>query len=193
MYLEGVLIEARDLVNGVSVVQAEAVDEVEYLHIELDSHDVIVAEGALSESFIDDDSRAMYHNAHEHRAIYPDASQGPARYCAPRRDEGYEVESARRHIDARAGLRVAAAVSAPTLLGYVDVVSSRRIAGWAQNVGHPEASVCLDIYVGDRLIGQALANRYRGDLDRAGLGSGHAACGLCARRRSRRRRSAYTD
>jgi hypothetical protein len=114
----------------------------------------------------------MFHNAHEHRAIYPDASQGPARYCAPRRDEGYEVESARRHIDARAGLRVAAAVSAPTLLGYVDVVSSRRIAGWAQNVGHPEASVCLDIYVGDRLIGQALANRYRGDLDRAGLGSG---------------------
>jgi hypothetical protein len=27
--------------------------------------DVIVAEGALSESFIDDGSRAMFHNAHD--------------------------------------------------------------------------------------------------------------------------------
>ena len=58
-----VLIEAKDLVNGFSIVQAERVDKVEYFHIELDSHDVIVAEGALSETFIDDDSRGMFHNA----------------------------------------------------------------------------------------------------------------------------------
>ena len=57
MYLEGALIEAKDLVNGASIVQAEHVEEVEYFHIELETHDVIVAEGALSESFIDDDSR----------------------------------------------------------------------------------------------------------------------------------------
>ena len=30
MYLDGVLIEAKDLVNGVSIVQAESVDSVEY-------------------------------------------------------------------------------------------------------------------------------------------------------------------
>ena len=58
------LIEAKDLINGVSIVQAERVEKVEYFHIELDSHDVIIAEGALSESFIDDDSRGMFHNAH---------------------------------------------------------------------------------------------------------------------------------
>ena len=52
MYLEGVLIEAKDLVNGASVVQAERVDNVEYFHIELDTHDVILAEGALSETFL---------------------------------------------------------------------------------------------------------------------------------------------
>jgi hypothetical protein len=45
-------------------VQAERIDKIEYFHIELDSHDVILAEGALSESFIDDDSRGMFHNAH---------------------------------------------------------------------------------------------------------------------------------
>jgi hypothetical protein len=172
MFLEGILIEARDLVNGVSIVQAERVEKVEYFHIELESHDVIVAEGALSESFVDDDSRGMFHNAHEYRDLYPDAHQTLARYCAPRRDEGYEVEAARRRIEARAGLRAAIGEDTLALRGFVDVVSPRRIAGWAQTVEHPEAPVCLDIFAGGWLIGQVLANRYREDLKRAGLGSG---------------------
>jgi ELWxxDGT repeat protein len=171
--LEGVLIEAKDLVNGVSIVQAEHVDKVEYFHIELDTHDVIIAEGAPSESFIDDDSRGMFHNAHEYRSRYPDAAAGPARYCAPRLDDGYEVEAARQRIALRAGLRTANdAPETGTLRGYVDLVSAERIAGWAQNADHPEAPVCLDIHAGGRLIGQTLANRYRGDLQQAGLGSG---------------------
>ncbi len=88
MYLEGVLIEAKDLVNGVSIVQAERVDKVEYFHIELETHDIIIAEGGPSESFIDDDDRGMFHNAHEYCALYPDAPKQPARYCAPRLDAG---------------------------------------------------------------------------------------------------------
>src|SRR6478672_3797915 len=44
MFLDGVLIEAIDLVNGVSVIQAERAERVDYFHIELDSHDIIVAE-----------------------------------------------------------------------------------------------------------------------------------------------------
>jgi len=178
MYFEdeargGVLIEAKDLVNGVSIVQAEHVDKVEYFHIELDSHDMIVAEGAPSESFIDDDSRGMFHNAREYDALYPDVVTAPAHYCAPRRDEGYEVESARRRIALRAGLlRVADGPRIGKLNGYVDQVSKDCIAGWAQNADHPEAPICLDIYADGRLIGQTLANRYREDLQRAGLGSG---------------------
>ncbi len=35
---------------------------------------MIVAEGALSETFIDDDSRGMFHNAHEYRVLYPGAA-----------------------------------------------------------------------------------------------------------------------
>jgi ABC-type amino acid transport substrate-binding protein len=65
----GVLIEAKNLVNGASIVQAERVEKVEYFHIELDSHDVIIAEGALSETFLDDDSRGMFHNVHEYCAL----------------------------------------------------------------------------------------------------------------------------
>jgi hypothetical protein len=172
MYLEGVLIEARDLVNGVSIVQAERVEKVEYFHIELDSHDVILAEGALSETFVDDDSRGMFHNAHEYGALYPDAGRVAARYCAKRCTDGYEVEAARRRIDARAGLRPAGAEATTVLRGYVDTVSASCISGWAQNPAHPEAPVCLDIFVGGRLIGQTLANRFRDDLVQAGIGSG---------------------
>jgi hypothetical protein len=134
MYLDGVLIEAKDLINGVSIVQAERIEEVEYFHIELETHDVIVAEGALSESFIDDDSRGMFHNAHEYSALYPGAQPAFAQYCAPRCEDGYEVENARRRIAERAGLLHAAdrPLIGP-LRGYVDAVGPRRIEGWAQN------------------------------------------------------------
>src|SRR5258708_9094985 len=88
---EGVLIEAKDLINGVSIVQADNVDKVEYFHIELHSHDVIVAEGAPSESFIDEASPGMFHTAHEYDTLYTDEVRRPACYCAPRLHDGYEV------------------------------------------------------------------------------------------------------
>jgi hypothetical protein len=172
---DGVLIEAKDLVNGVSIVQAERVKKVEYFHIEIDSHDVIIAEGALSETFIDDDSRGMFHNAHEYKSLYADdVVAAVAHYCAPRLEEGYVVEEVRRRVAARAGLlRIADGEHIGALRGLVDQVSAACITGWAQNVDHPEAAVCLDIYAGGRLIGQTLANGYREDLEQAKLGSGY--------------------
>jgi glycosyltransferase involved in cell wall biosynthesis len=105
MFLDGVLIEAIDLINGVSIVQADRVERVDYFHIELDVHDVIVAEGALSESFVDDDSRGMFQNAHQFASLYPNTpSVRPARYCAPRLAFGAEVEAVRRRIAQRAGI-----------------------------------------------------------------------------------------
>ena len=177
MYFEdqargGLLIEARHLVNGVSIVQAERADKVEYVHVELDSHDAIIAEGALSETFIDDDSRGMFHNAHEYHGLYPDDVRQPARYCAPRREDGYEVEAVRRRLAQRAGLAGVDAPRISELRGNVDHLGKASISGWAQNTDHPEAPVCLDIYADGKLIGRSLANRYRQDLAHAGLGSG---------------------
>ncbi|MGO8738463.1 Hint domain-containing protein, partial [Rhodoblastus sp.] len=65
MFLDGVLIPAEHLVNGATIVKEAASADIRYFHIELESHDVLIAEGALSESFVDDDSRAMFQNAHE--------------------------------------------------------------------------------------------------------------------------------
>ena len=76
-------------------------DRVDYVHIELATHDVIVAEGALSETFLDDGSRVMFHNAAEYRLLHPDAPE-PARFYAPRADSGYALEAIRRRLGADA-------------------------------------------------------------------------------------------
>jgi collagen type I/II/III/V/XI/XXIV/XXVII alpha len=102
----GVLIEAKDLVNGISIVQAERVDKVEYVHVELETHDVIIAEGALSETYLDEDNRGMFHNALDYDTLSTgDDAQLPTRYCAPRLEDGYAVEHVRRRIAARARSR----------------------------------------------------------------------------------------
>ena len=174
MYLDGVLIEAKDLVNGVSIVQAERVDKVEYFHVELETHDVIIAEGALSESFIDDDSRGMFHNAHEYRALYPDAERQGSHDIARRGSRtATRLKPLRQRIALRAGCRSRWTTrAAGTCVALSTASAPHVIEGWAQNIEHPEAPVCLDIYAGGRLIGQVLANRYREDLAKAGLGSG---------------------
>jgi hypothetical protein len=173
MYLDGVLIPAIDLVNGASIVQPEPEGQVDYIHLELDAHDVIVAEGAASESFVDDDSRAMFHNAADYAERYPDAVRVPALYCAPRVTEGFALAAVRRRIAVRAGL-CCESPAAP-LRGFLDVADADRVEGWAQNPRYPEAPVCLDLVVDGVIVGQTLANRYRADLLRGGFGSGNHA------------------
>ncbi len=102
MLLDGILIPAACLVNGRSITRVTRVERVEYVHVELDTHDVILAEGAAAESYVDDDSRAMFHNAHEYHALYPQAVRRPALYCGPRVEEGFALEAVRRRLRARA-------------------------------------------------------------------------------------------
>jgi hypothetical protein len=63
MFIDGILIPAEDLVNGDGIVQADAVEEVRYFHVELDSHDVLLAEGAWSETFLDRQPHAVSQRA----------------------------------------------------------------------------------------------------------------------------------
>lgn len=100
--MAGLLIPAIALVNGASIVQLAAVERVEYFHIELASHDVILAEGAPVETFVDDGSRSMFHNAAEFAALYADGPPAPARYCASRVEDGEELEAVRRWLAGRA-------------------------------------------------------------------------------------------
>ena len=93
MFLAGILVPASALVNGVSIVQEHDVTEVEYFHVELATHDVLIAEGAPSESFVDDGGRTRFHNAGEYATLYPNATPEPAIYCAPRIETGSAVDA----------------------------------------------------------------------------------------------------
>ncbi len=109
MFLDGVLIPAHCLVNGQSITQERAFGQLDYFHIELETHDVILAEGAPSESFLDDDSRFIFHNATEFARLYPEAPQHGKRYCAPRVEHGWAVEAVRQRLAVIAGAMTEAA------------------------------------------------------------------------------------
>ena len=175
LYLEGVLIEAKDLVNGASIVQAEKIERVDYFHIELFNHDVMFAEGAAAESFIDNDSRAMFQNVADYFALYSDSGHKKRKTpsFAPRRDEGFEIEAARKSIETRAGIVTTSTPGA--LHGWVEGMSSEGLWGWAQDSSDPQNPVCLHVYADDCVIGRVLANRFRPDLMEAGLGFGRHA------------------
>jgi len=175
MYLDDVLIPAGALVNGTSIVQAGSVDQVEYFHLELDSHDIILAEGALSETFVDDDSRGMFHNAAEFGMLYPDARPERPRYCAPRLEDGERLEAVRRRLAERARPAAQDHDTAPEpsqLHGCVDITQRDRVSGWAYDEAAPDEPVRLRIFDNDVVIREVVADGYRPDLEAAGYGDG---------------------
>jgi Hint domain len=104
MFIDGMLIPAAALVNGESIIQEETVEDVTYFHLEFASHAVILAEGAPAESFVDDASRDMFDNVAEFHELYPNANSEPARFCAPRVEDGEELEIVRRRLAERCGV-----------------------------------------------------------------------------------------
>jgi hypothetical protein len=102
LYFDDHLVKAEALINGVSIVQSEAIANwVEYFHIELDSHDILFAEGALAESYIDCDNRGQFHNAAEFTRLYPEDERPPWAYSFPHLDEGGALYALRRRMLAR--------------------------------------------------------------------------------------------
>ena len=165
-----VLVPAGLLANGVSVLHDEQPGDVHYLHVELADHDLLLAEGAAAESFVDDDSRAMFHNVDEYRRLYPDRAIVPPAWCRPRVEDGPALIEARRHIDRIAGLPDGPAL--PPVHGHLDEAAAGRLRGWAWCPAAPDAPVLLEVLVDGAARGHVLADRHRGDLVAAGIGSG---------------------
>ena len=71
MLVEGVLVQAAALVNGITILRQFDVPEVfTYHHIELAEHDLVLAEGAPAETFVDNIDRLNFDNWAEHEALY---------------------------------------------------------------------------------------------------------------------------
>ncbi|HXO00635.1 MAG TPA: Hint domain-containing protein, partial [Stellaceae bacterium] len=60
LYLDGVLIPAEFLVNHRSIRWDDRAQEVSVYHIELDTHDILLANGAPAESYRDDGNRWLF-------------------------------------------------------------------------------------------------------------------------------------
>ena len=65
LYFDGVLIPVGFLVNHKTILWDDRAQEVEIYHIELDSHDVLIANGAPAETFREDGNGWMFQNARE--------------------------------------------------------------------------------------------------------------------------------
>lgn len=169
MYVDGVLVHAWRLINGVTITQEQTIERIAYYHVELDRHEVIFAENCPGESLHGAEFRVQFHNAAEFAALYPETlADMPA---LPRIEDGFVLDAVRRRLAARAGIPVQTPVPG-ALRGFVDQAGPSLVRGWAQDEAQPEQPVCLDILHGGRRIAQVLANRYRVDLRKAGLGSG---------------------
>lgn len=91
LFLDGGLVPARLLVNGCSIVRETACPHVVWYHVELDTHDLVLAEGAVTETYLDTGNRGLFENAAEPLVLHPRFDVGQAerlaRSCAPLLDD----------------------------------------------------------------------------------------------------------
>ena len=108
----GHLVPIMCLINGTTIKRV-AVNEVTYWHVELDQHDILLAEGLPAESYIDLGSRPWFVGADG--ALYdPDmALPGMPGRCRPVAVDGAVVEAERRRLDRVFAMRLAGACSWP--------------------------------------------------------------------------------
>ncbi|TXN65412.1 family 16 glycosylhydrolase [Methylobacterium sp. WL18] len=170
LYLDGLFVAAGHLVNGTSIIRGEAVRNLTYWHIELDRHDLLLAENTPAESFLAAPGLRRQFDG----ISAPDVEFIPIPY-AKRVEQGPDLEGLRRRVIIRAGLSVEP-IRFGDLQGSLDLceISSGdlRVAGWARDTVHPDGPVCLDIVIDGAVAAMTLAEVYRPDLAASGVGKG---------------------
>ncbi len=96
LYFDGVLIPARVLVNDLNVQQVEC-QSIEYFHVELRRHDILLAEGLPAESYLECGDRGVFEGAGPVITLFPGfATQTwESGGCAELKLVGAEVTAAR--------------------------------------------------------------------------------------------------
>ncbi|MGC8468709.1 MAG: Hint domain-containing protein [Acetobacteraceae bacterium] len=99
LFLDGVLIPAKVLVNGATIVQDDAAREASYFHVELEGHDILLAEGAAAESYLDTGNRNCFTNGGLFAVLHPDfAAKSWDHACAPLAVDGPRVTAVRARL-----------------------------------------------------------------------------------------------
>ena len=102
LWFDGVLIPVEFLVNHRSILWDDRAQEVHLFHIELETHDVLLANGAPAESYRDDGNRWLFRNANTGWHLPPKPP------CAPVLTGGAVVDAALAAAAASAPARVPA-------------------------------------------------------------------------------------
>ncbi|MCF4124268.1 Hint domain-containing protein [Methylobacterium sp. SyP6R] len=94
----GHLVPIMCLINGTSIAR-EPVTSVTYWHVELDSHDILLAEGLPAESYLDWGDRPFFTEGSDHALHNPDfVVPGLAARCRPVAVDGPVVEAERARL-----------------------------------------------------------------------------------------------
>ena len=109
VFVDDVLIPIKHLINGTSIEQVP-VDEVTYYHIELEHHDLLLAEGLPAESYLDIGDRFNFENGGGPIALHPEFSarqwdtalMWEALACARLIVTGPELDAVRALVNSRA-------------------------------------------------------------------------------------------
>ena len=99
LFIDDVLIPVEFLVNHRSIVWGDHAREVELFHIDLDTHDVLLANGAMAESYRDDGNRWLFRDGNDSWDHEPQAP------CAPVLTGGPIVDAIWARLLDRAGPR----------------------------------------------------------------------------------------
>jgi hypothetical protein len=89
IFIDGKLICARQLINGATIRQEMDWTAVDYYHVELDNHAILLAEGLPAESYLDTGNAGFFSNAGKPVVLHPDLTDEidyPSREagsCAP--------------------------------------------------------------------------------------------------------------
>ena len=144
---DGVLVPVEHSVNGVSIVQYEAVERVAYFTVELDSHDVILTGGRELCRLRQPADVLQRRRVRRSLSRRGSAALGLLR-AAPR----------------RGGITVATG----PLQGWLDTAEAGPVRGWARDAANSDMPVPVEVVVDGVVLGSTLANHDRADLATAG-------------------------
>ena len=76
IFVDGMLICAHQLINGTTIRQEKDWTAVEYFHVKLDTHAILLAEGLPAETYLDTGNHGFFANSGEPLVLHPDLTDG---------------------------------------------------------------------------------------------------------------------
>jgi hypothetical protein len=75
VFIDGVLVPIRLLLNSTTIAHCTRLRHIHYVHVELDQHDILLAEGLPAESYLDTGNRRMFANSGEPILLHPEPDE----------------------------------------------------------------------------------------------------------------------